>query len=316
MDGEKFDLEQFPISESAVRMMSYVSQGFYDNSYVGKWLYQVMGMEYDDVRKIIEELPYQMFPETATWGLKYHELKWQLPVRDNLSYEERRQFIYQKRDYKAPMTPYRMESYLKSVTKFDVSIADCNDAGQFDYVPAHPNMFKVFVVGEGTFNTKAVKEAINRIKQAHTTYVINDHVDYNIDNSNVEIFEFCKLLIAVNILFWNINKDQKYTQVFKMFVRTHISLLEELPVSNIRIKYSTQLKEIADTKKIKVKANLDSTKLEQLKTREVINIYINNMTEHITNTTVISRNNLIYLDGTVLLNGCRLMNAAIKQEEL
>lgn len=259
MDGEKIDLEQFPTSDSAVRMMSYVSHGFYDNSYVGKWLYQVMGMEYDDIRKIIEELPYQMFPETATWGLKYHELKWQLPVRENLSYEERRQFIYQKRDYKAPMTPYRMESYLKSVTKFDVSIADCNDAGQFDYVPAHPNMFKVFVVGEGTINTKAVKEAINRIKQAHTTYVINDHVDYKIDNSNVEIFEFCKLLI---------------------------------------------------------KANLDSTKLEQLKTREVINIYINNMTEDITNTTVISRKNLIYLDGTVLLNGCRLMNAAIKQEEL
>ena len=43
MEKEKFDLEAFPTSESAVRMLSYVSQGFYDNSYVGKWLYQVMG---------------------------------------------------------------------------------------------------------------------------------------------------------------------------------------------------------------------------------------------------------------------------------
>ena len=48
MDGEKFDLEQFPTSESAKRMLSYVTPGFYDNSYVGKWLYQVMGLEYDD----------------------------------------------------------------------------------------------------------------------------------------------------------------------------------------------------------------------------------------------------------------------------
>ena len=47
MEKEKFDLEAFPTSESAVRMLSYVSQGFYDSSYVGKWLYQVMGMEYD-----------------------------------------------------------------------------------------------------------------------------------------------------------------------------------------------------------------------------------------------------------------------------
>ena len=114
MEKEKFDLEAFPTSESAVRMLSYVSQGFYDSSYVGKWLYQVMGMEYDDVRKIIEELPYQMFPETATWGLMYHELKWQLPVRENLSYEERRKLIYQKRDCRTPMTPYRMEQYVKT----------------------------------------------------------------------------------------------------------------------------------------------------------------------------------------------------------
>ena len=63
-------------------MLSYVTPGFYDNSYVGKWLYQVMGLEYDDARKLAEELQYQMFPETATWGLMYHEIKWGLPVKN------------------------------------------------------------------------------------------------------------------------------------------------------------------------------------------------------------------------------------------
>ena len=67
------ELENFPTSESAKRMLSYVSTGFYDKSYVGKWLFQVMGLEYDDARKLVEELALQMFPETATWGLKYHE---------------------------------------------------------------------------------------------------------------------------------------------------------------------------------------------------------------------------------------------------
>lgn len=113
-------------------MLSYVTPGFYDNSYVGKWLYQVMGLEYDDARKLAEELQYQMFPETATWGLMYHEIKWGLPVRPNLSYEERRQLIYQKRDYKAPMTPYRMETYLKNATGFDVFVADCHDSGIYN----------------------------------------------------------------------------------------------------------------------------------------------------------------------------------------
>ena len=44
---EKFDLENFPVSESAKNMIVSVSDGFYDNSYVGKWLYEVMGQEYD-----------------------------------------------------------------------------------------------------------------------------------------------------------------------------------------------------------------------------------------------------------------------------
>ena len=125
-----FDLVNFPTSESAKRQLSYVSEGFYEKSYVGKWLFQVMGMEYDEARKLVEELPYQMFPETATWGLKYHELKWQLPVRENLSYEERRKVIYQKRDSKTSMTPYRMERYLESITGLKVYVTDVHDLGK------------------------------------------------------------------------------------------------------------------------------------------------------------------------------------------
>lgn len=251
------ELENFPTSESAQRMLSYVSNGFYDKSYVGKWLFQVIGLEYDDARKLVEELPRQMFPETATWGLKYHEIKWGLPVRENLSYEERRQRIYCKRDYKAPMTPYSMESYLKNITKFQVHIADCNDPGPFNYIPKHPNMFKVFVIGEGTLNTKAVKNAINKLKQSHTLYVLNDHVDYKIDNSVIEEFELYRLLIVVKVL----------KQIYNRFPK----ILLETSINNF---------------------------------------------EHITNTRVICRKNLVYLDGTVLLDGSRLMNAAITQEEL
>ena len=69
-----FDLEEFPTSESAKRQLSYVTKGFYDTSYIGKWIYQVMGLEYDEAKRIVEELPLQFFPETATWGLKYHEI--------------------------------------------------------------------------------------------------------------------------------------------------------------------------------------------------------------------------------------------------
>ena len=61
------DLEKFPSSESAKRMLRSVdSGGFYDNSYVGKWIFQIMGLEMDEAKQIIEELPYQAFPETPS----------------------------------------------------------------------------------------------------------------------------------------------------------------------------------------------------------------------------------------------------------
>lgn len=202
MDEEKFDLEQFPTSESAKRMLSYVTPRFYDNSYVGKWLFQVMGLEYDEARKIVEELPYQFFPETATWGLMYHEIKWGLPVRPNLSYEERRKLIYQKRDYKAPMTPYRMETYLKNATGFDVFVADCHDSGFYNFQPTHPNVFKIFFVGEGTLNTKAALQLIKKLKQSHTTCFINDYSAFVSDNSRLEKIAATKIRIAAQVPFW------------------------------------------------------------------------------------------------------------------
>lgn len=171
---KEFDIEKFPTSEAAKRMISYVSEAFYEKSYVGKWLYQVMGQEWDTVQKILEEeLPKQFFPETATWGLMYHEMKWGLPVRNNLSYEERRMLIYQKRDCIAPMTPYRMERYLESKTGCQVYITDTNDPGRFGYVFDHPNLFKVTIIGDSDLNLNDVKNELDKMKQSHTAYTID-----------------------------------------------------------------------------------------------------------------------------------------------
>ena len=144
---EKFDIEKFPTSESAKRMLSYVSEDFYEKSYVGKWLYQIMGLEWDDAGRILkEELPKQFFPETATWGLMFHEIKWGLPIQQNLSYEERRKLLFQKMNYRMPMNPYQMEQYVKGVTGAEVCIADVNDPGIQDFKPDHSASFCLVTV--------------------------------------------------------------------------------------------------------------------------------------------------------------------------
>lgn len=170
---KKFDLENFPTSESAKKMLSYVSNGFYDNSYVGKWIFQVMGIEYDKALEIATDLPAQFFPETATWGLMYHETKWGLPVRMNLPYEERRRLIYQKRDYRAPMTPYRMEKHLESMIGFEVHVNDINDKGRFGHEFSDPNVFVVTIIGNSRLNLEYVREMIDALKQSHTMYELD-----------------------------------------------------------------------------------------------------------------------------------------------
>lgn len=201
---EKFDIENFPTSEAAKRMMASIDESFYEKSYVMKWMQQVMGLEWDDARRIIEEeLPKQFVPETATWGLKYHEIKWQLPVRENLSYEERRKLIYQKRDFKAPMTPYRMEEYLGKVTGAEAYIMDCHDSGRYGFVPDHPNIFKAAFCCEGTLNTKLVRETLDKIKQSHTVYAkIMDCVWAVTDQSEIEKMLLQKIRMHTIISFF------------------------------------------------------------------------------------------------------------------
>ena len=201
---EKFNLDNFPTSESAKKMLSFVSDGFYDESYVGKWIYQVMGIEYDMALEIVEDLPAQFFPETATWGLMYHEIKWGLPVRLNLSYEERRRLIYQKQGYKAPMSPYRMEVYLKDVTGFEVHIADANDPGMYGYEAPHPNVFKVYFLGEKNPDSKLVHNILDQLKQSHTTYIVNYRIENILDNRDLEQIILKKVRFRIPILFWKV----------------------------------------------------------------------------------------------------------------
>lgn len=203
MRAKKIDLENFPTSQSAQNMLATVTPGFYDQSYVGKWLYQVMGLEFDEAERLIaEELPLQFFPETATWGLMYHELKWGLPVRDYLSYDERRKLIYEKRDQRAPMTPYRIETMLANVTGFWANIADIHDCGKYGYKVSHPNTFIAVFVGDGSLNTKAVKLLLDSAKQSHTTYTIIDRMDTVLDCTTLEQMLLRNINIKAAVPFW------------------------------------------------------------------------------------------------------------------
>lgn len=118
------DLENFPTSKSAIKMLDAVTEGFYNRSYVGKWIYQVMGMEMDDAVEKYEELQAQIFPETSTWGIIYHEQKYGIPINPALSLEERRAEVIRRRDIHSPMNPARIEEIVKGLTNVAVKVTE------------------------------------------------------------------------------------------------------------------------------------------------------------------------------------------------
>lgn len=200
------NIENFPTSEAAKRMMGYITgNGFYDRSYVGKWIFQVMGIEMDEARRVIEdELPYQAFPETATWGLRYHEEKFGLPIRENLSPEERRKLILDRRDTKAPITPWRLEKMMNSVLGCDVKVVDIHEP---DNKITHPNTFVVYLEGEGAFSLQKGIDKINDAKQSHTSYELHVRLAVFV---LVENILFNRMTVRLPITWWGATWDGEH----------------------------------------------------------------------------------------------------------
>lgn len=157
--SSSFDIEKFPTSPSAVRMLSRVSP-IYERSYVGKWLYQVMGLEIDTVRGRFEELRAQAFPETATWGLSYWEQRYGITPPDGQSIEERRRAILTKRGLREPMNPAKMEWIIEMMTGCTAHVTE--DTAPYTFtveVETNPAL--------GAFNFDAVFSKLKRIKPSH-----------------------------------------------------------------------------------------------------------------------------------------------------
>lgn len=346
------DLEQFPTSESAKRMISYVSEDFYQKSYVGKWLYQVMGLEWDTVWEIINTLPEQVLPETATWGLKYHEQKWHLPVRDDLDDETRRRLIYQRRDFRAPSSPYQLEVYLENATGFDVRIEDIHDKHLYGWKPPHPNTFIVYFEGEGTLDVAAAKARLKQLRQAHTTYVLQERINDIVDNAAIWRFDNYRLVLGYAISFWGEHLlngigyldgsllldggKRRYNLIPGIkYVLGEVDSTEEISNPRMKILGQIQEKEALGANAGAITAiaiyfwdclKLDGAlflnggkKLNEI--RRTVNPTVtvkakNQIAEKISTASLRTVRNLAYMDGSLMLDGSRVLNSIDRKEEL
>jgi len=181
------NLEQFPKNEVAKDMMQMVSNNWYQNSYVGKWLFEVMGMEMKEARVLFAELREQIFPETVTWAIEYHEGKYGIISSDTATLEERRRNLGRKQNIKRPMNSARIEELVKNITGKDVEIVE-NIA---------PYTFQVKIIIRDTSADVAeeiIKEQINRIKPSHLSYVVITERPLQLNICNAVVFQTAEIM--------------------------------------------------------------------------------------------------------------------------
>lgn len=152
----EFDIDKFPTSPTGRRMLRRVSP-IYDNSYVAKWLYQVMGLEWDEAWQYTKELREQAFTQTVTWGIEYQEHKYSIIPNENLSLQERRARLYRKKTTKFPISPWHIEKYIKDGWNIDADVDETFGWGRL--------RLKILQDDENKF--REMLKDLRRIKPSH-----------------------------------------------------------------------------------------------------------------------------------------------------
>lgn len=161
--------EQILTNELGDRMLNTVAP-IYDNSKVALHIFQAIGTVLQKGTDFVAiDLIAQMFPQTATWGLKYWEEEYGLPTDESLSLEERRNNVISSMQFRAPITPKKIADKVASLVGVPTKvIEDTENANIFEVVTSD-------YVSSSDF--ARVTEVLDRITPAHLNYYYTTRVE-------------------------------------------------------------------------------------------------------------------------------------------
>ena len=154
--------EEILTSDCARQMYNYVSP-IYGNSYVGLWMFQVIGLELDRMMSYFEDIPNQLNPATATWLLPVWEERYGITPGADWTIQRRRDAVISKRKFNAPITPVKLGDILSAFAGVPVEVIE--NTGK--------NKFSVYVRDNIPVEKFAgAKEVTDEAKPAHLIYDI------------------------------------------------------------------------------------------------------------------------------------------------
>lgn len=174
----KPDLEGIIRSPSAETFLRMVTKGFYDNSYIGLWMYEVIGREWDEMRKWSEGLKDEINPQTCTWSIGIWEWVYGIETDESLPIEYRRQRILAKIIGVRPINPEIIRRGVAALMGGEPDEVEVNDfVGPYRFeVILHPS-------GKSPFNYARIFEYVQEIKPSHLAFeaAVETKVDITIE---------------------------------------------------------------------------------------------------------------------------------------
>lgn len=152
--------EEILTNELGNRMLDMVSN-IYDNSKVALNIYQAYGVVLSKQHDfILKDFIAQMFPQTATWGLRYWEEEFGIITDASKTIEERRRYLMSVMFKKIPMTPYRIKQIVTGITNIPCEVIE-NVA---------PNTMEIILRGYYQLSS-VVKAELDKKLPAHLNYI-------------------------------------------------------------------------------------------------------------------------------------------------
>ncbi len=332
MSKQHFDIIHSPEAETFLHM---VTKGFYDNSYTGLWMYEAIGREWDEMRTWADEMKREINPQTCIWSIGIWEWVYGIATDETLQLEYRRQRILAKVLETKPVNIEVMRHGVARITGCDVDITDF--AGPYSFA------LKIHMLENGNvIPYNSVREYIRKTKPSHLAAFLNWIFLVVINNMQIEQFFYPCVWLHWRIPFWDcyfldgtrildgsilLNAKRRYNLRIGLIFLMDLYLNDKKWYDNkVSIEFLTSLKtDYLDSKKEYIQnvcvAYLVSIKTSYMDKRHNQNISIKfsaaiEASENIGSTKVINRRNTYYLDGSVIMDGSRLLNAFYKEEEI
>lgn len=111
-------------SPEAGAFLRSVTNDFYGNSYIGLWIYEVIGQEWDELREWSEGMRTEIHPQICTWSIGVWEWVYGFPPDETLTLEERRRRVLSRVFSAKPINPEVLRRGISATAGAEAEVKD------------------------------------------------------------------------------------------------------------------------------------------------------------------------------------------------